>query len=53
MKKKGKLWYADWRDAAGVRHRKGFKTAAQAREYATRMQRRESAKKAQASGQSL
>jgi deoxyribose-phosphate aldolase len=34
--KKGGRWYADWRDAAGVRKRKAFGTAAAARDYERR-----------------
>jgi len=32
MFKKGNLFYADWYDVAGSRHRKSFKTEAEARE---------------------
>lgn len=37
MKKRGKLWMADWYDAERVRHRKGFKTERSASAYARRM----------------
>jgi hypothetical protein len=50
MKKRCKLWMADWRDADGVRHRKGFKTQRSAGAFARRMKEAaDTAKKAPAS----
>lgn len=37
MQKIHRLWFADWRDADGVRHRKGFKTRRSAAAFQRRM----------------
>jgi len=46
MLKRYDLWMADWRDAKGNRHRKGFPTKAAASRHQTKMQREAAAKKA-------
>ena len=45
MQKRFKLWMADWRDANGKRHRKGFKTRQDAEAWTIR-RKAEEAKKA-------
>lgn len=48
MKRKGKLWLADWRDESGKRKRKGFASKAAAISFQHEMQRDAAAKKEQA-----
>lgn len=48
MKRKGKLWMADWRDAQGKRHRKGFTNRMQAIRFKNQMQEEAKRKKASA-----
>ena len=51
MEKKYGKFYADWRDEHGKRHRRAFKTAAEARAYQTAQLKRRDRKKAPASAQ--
>lgn len=37
MKQKGNLWFADWRDEHGKRHRKGFANKSTAQRFQNRM----------------
>lgn len=48
VSKKAKEYFADWRDENGKRHRRAFRTAADARAFQTKKQREVEAKKAQA-----
>lgn len=48
LKKSGK-WYADWRDATGKRHRKGFRSKDSAIRYQNAQSRDAQSKKAPAS----
>jgi hypothetical protein len=52
MKNKHGKWYADWRDARGVRHAKAFPTKKAARLYSKRMQKEAQAGKARRSRRS-
>jgi hypothetical protein len=52
MLKKGSLYFADWRDENGHRHRKGYRTKAAAARIQRKMQRAAHEKKAHASGNS-
>lgn len=45
MKRKGKLWLADWRDSQGTRKRKGFPTKHQAQAHSRKMSHESAAKK--------
>ena len=49
MKRKGKLWLADWYDENGRRRRKGFPTQKRALDFQNKKQRERAAKKARAS----
>lgn len=51
LKKSGKF-YADWRDAAGTRHRKAFTTLKAASRHQARMQKDTASKKAKAHARS-
>lgn len=52
MKKRLKLWMADWRDAKGKRHRKGFASKQKALRFQERMTAETKAKKDRASATS-
>lgn len=52
MQKKSGKWFADWRDATGVRHRKAFATRKAALKHQTRQANAAHEKKAHASAPS-
>jgi hypothetical protein len=46
VQKKGNLWFADWRDVNGKRHRRGFSNADSASAFTSAMRKEVAAKKA-------